>query len=71
MDPEVSTPTILVNSNAPVSCCSERVVIQQDKFIYLGYSFNEILEKHETNPTNYNETMSSEDVIVWLEIMEV
>ena len=64
MDPEVSTPTILVNSNAPVSCCSKRVVMQQDKFIYLGDSFNAIIEEHEADPTNYDEAMSSEDVIV-------
>ena len=45
--------------------------MQQDKFIYLGDSFNAILEEHEADPTNYDEAMSSEDVIVWLGIMEV
>ena len=37
-------------------------VVQLDMFMYLGESFEAIMKEHEIYPTNYDETMSSDDV---------
>ncbi|KAL6346198.1 hypothetical protein AAG906_027945 [Vitis piasezkii] len=65
MGPEVSTPTILVSFSTPVPRHCGRVVIQLDRFMYSGESFEAILEEHEIDPIDYNEVISSDDVIVW------
>ena len=39
--------------------------MQLDRFMYLGESFKAILEKHKTDPINYNEAMKNDDVIIW------
>ena len=65
MGPEVSTPAILVSSSTSLPCRSGRVVIQPDKFMYLGESFEAIPKEHEIDPTNYDEEISSDDVILW------
>ena len=44
---------------------SRRVVLQPDKFIYFGKSFEAILEEHDIDPTDYNEAMNYNDVIIW------
>ena len=44
--------------------------MQPDRFMYLGESFKAILEEHETDPTHYNESMSSDDYIIWQGTME-
>ena len=70
MGPKAPMPTILVSSNIPVPCSSGRVFMQPDRFMYLGKSFKAILEEHETDPTHYNESMSSDDYIIWQGTME-
>lgn len=42
-----------------------RIVIQLNRFIYLGEPFEVILEEQETNPMNYDEIMNSDDAILW------
>ena len=71
LGPEVFTPIILINFSAPMPHCSGRIVIQLDKFMYLGESFKSILEKHEFDPLDYEKVMSSDDVILWKWAMEV
>ena len=39
--------------------------------MYLGESFETIPEEHETNFMDYDETISSDDVILWQGVMEV
>ena len=65
LGPEVSTPIILINFSTPMPHCSGRIVIQLDKFMYLGESFEAILKEHEFDPTDYDKAMSSDDVILW------
>ena len=48
--PEVPTPTIPISYNTLVSHLSMRVVIQLDRFMYLGVSFETILKDHEMIP---------------------
>ena len=48
-----------------------RVVIQLDRFMYLGESFKAILKEHEIDPTYYDEAMSSVDAFIWQGVMEV
>ena len=38
--------------------------------MYLGKSFQTILEKHETNPIDYDEAIRSYDIILWQRTME-
>ncbi|KAL6311861.1 hypothetical protein AAG906_021596 [Vitis piasezkii] len=65
MGPEVPTPTILVSSSTPMPRCNGRIVMQLDRFMYLGESFKAILEKHKTDPINCNEAMCNDGVILW------
>ena len=60
---KVPTPIILVSSSILVPCHSRRVVIQPDRFMYLGESFETIPKKHETDPINYDKVISNYDVI--------
>ena len=39
--------------------------MQTNRFMYLGESFKGILEEHKTDATNYDETMSSGNIILW------
>ena len=39
--------------------------------MYLGESFETIPEEHEINFMDYDETISSDDVILWQGVMEV
>lgn len=47
------------------------IVIQSNRFLYLGKPFEAIPKDHETDLTNYDETMSSDDVILWQGAMDV
>ena len=47
------------------------VVLKLDEFMYLGKSFEAIPKEHETNPMDYDEAMSSDDVILWQGVTEV
>ena len=38
--------------------------------MYLGESFEAILEEHEIDPTNYEKVISDVDVHLWQKIME-
>ena len=38
--------------------------MQTNRFMYLGESFNGTLEEHKTNATNYDEAMSSNNIIL-------
>ena len=67
---KVSTPTILVSSNTPMPRPSGRVVIQPYRFMYLGESFEEIIEEHEIYPTDYDEAIINDDTILWHGVME-
>ena len=49
---------------------SERVVIQPDQFMYLGESFEKILEGHEINPMDYDEAISDVDADLWQRTVE-
>ena len=55
-----SSTTILVSST-PMPRRSGRVVVQPDQFMYLGESFEAILEEHEINLTDYDEAMCNVD----------
>ncbi|WKA01628.1 hypothetical protein VitviT2T_019899 [Vitis vinifera] len=70
MGPEIPTPTILVSSSTSMPRRNGRIVMQLDRFMYLGESFKAILEKHKTDPINYNEAMNNDDVIIWQGAME-
>ena len=70
MGPKVLTPTILVSSSTLVPRRSGKVVIQSNKFMYLGESFEVILEEHETDLTYYNETMSNDEALLWQRFIE-
>ena len=50
MGPEVSTPTIPINSSTLVPRHSGRVVIKPNRFMYLGEFFEAIQEDHEIDP---------------------
>ena len=39
--------------------------------MYMGKPFEAIPKDHETDLTNYDETMSSDDVILWQGVMDV
>ena len=54
-------PTIFVSSTL-MPRRSGRIVIQPDRFMYLGESFKSFPEEHEIDPINYDETMSNVDV---------
>ena len=71
MRQQVPTPTILVNSSTFMAHCSGRIVIQPDKFMYLREFIKAIPKEHETDPIDYNNAMSSNDVILWQRAMEV
>ena len=58
MDP---VPTIFVSSTS-MPRHSGRVVIQPDRFMYLGEFFESIPKEHEIDLINYDETMSNVDV---------
>ena len=64
MGPEIPTPTILVSSSTLVPCHNGRVFIWPYRFMYLGKSFEAIPEEHETDAIDYNEVMSSDDVVL-------
>ena len=68
---EVLTPIILVSSNTSVPYRSGMVVIQPNRFMFLEKSFEAIQRNvHETDPTDYDKTMSSDDVILWQRAIE-
>ena len=62
---KVSTPTILVTCSSSMPRHSGRVIVQLNQFMYFGDSFKVIPKEHKINPTNNNEEMSSDDVILW------
>ena len=62
-------PTIFIYSRQ-VSRHSGRVVIELDRFIYLGESFEAIIEEHEIDPINYNKVMSDVDTHLRQKAME-
>ena len=62
-------PTIFVSSTS-MPRHSGRVVIQPDRFMYLGEFFESIPQEHEIDPTNYNEVMSDVDAHFWQKTME-
>ena len=70
MGPKVSTPTIPINSSTLVPRHSGRVVIQPNRFMYLGESFEAIQKEHEIDLIDCDEVMSSNDVILWQQAME-
>ena len=51
---KVPTSTILVSSSTPMPRFSGRVVIQLDRFMYLGESFKVIPEECEIDPMDYD-----------------
>ena len=57
MDP---IPTIPISSTLML-CLSRRVVKQPDQFMYLGKSFEVIIEEHEIDTIDYDEAMSDVD----------
>ena len=61
---KVPTPTIPVNSSTLVPRHSGRVVIQLDRFMHLRESFEAISEEHKTDPIDYDEEISNDDVIL-------
>ena len=65
MGPEVSSPTVPLSSSTLMPRCSGRVVIQPTRIMYLGESFEAIPEEHDIDPIDYDEAMSSVDVILW------
>ena len=57
--------SIIPISHTPMPCHSGRVVKQPDQFMYLGESFETILEEHEIDPIDYDETISDVDAHLW------
>ena len=55
MDQKVSTLIIPNNSSTRELCCSGRIIIQLNRFMYLKEFFDAIPNKHETNPIDYDE----------------
>ena len=51
-------------------CRSGSVVKQLNRFMYLGESFEAILEEHEIDPIYYDEAMSDVDAHFWKKAME-
>ena len=43
---------------------SWRVIIQLDRFMYLGESFKDILQEHENDLIDYDKAMNNDDVIL-------
>ena len=60
MDP---IPTILVSSTS-MPRCSRRVVIQPNRFMNFGESFEAIIEECEIYSIDYDETMSILDIAI-------
>ena len=54
MCPKVPTPTILVSSSTQEPRYNGRVVVQPNRFMYLGKSFDAFLKEFETSPIDYN-----------------
>ena len=71
MSLEIPTPTTPVNYNTLMTHHSGRFFIQPKRFMYLGESFEAIPKEHETNLTDYDETMCNDDDILWQGVMEV
>ncbi|KAL6347783.1 hypothetical protein AAG906_026312 [Vitis piasezkii] len=69
------TPTLayrtMINYNTLMTHHSGRFLIQPKRFMYLGESFEAIPKEHETDLTDYDETMCNDDDILWQGIMEV
>ena len=59
---EVTTPTIIVLVHQCLIVVGE-LLYNQIGFMYLGESFEVILEEHEINPIDYDEVMSNDDAI--------
>ena len=49
----IPIPTIFVTFNTWELCHSERVVVQPNKFMYLGESFKVSIEEHKTDLIDY------------------
>ena len=60
MDP---IPTILVSSTL-MPHCSRRAVIQPNRFMNFGESFEAIIKEHEIHSIGYDETMSDVDIAI-------
>ena len=57
-------PTILVSST-PMPRRSGKVVIQPNWFMYLGESFDAIIEEHEIDSIDYDEAMRDMVTHLW------
>ena len=66
MDPVPTIPS----SSTPIPRRSGRVVKQPSRFMYLGESFEAILEEHEIDPIDYDEAMNDLDAHLWQKAME-
>ena len=48
-------------SSAPVPRCSERMVREPDRFMFLGEAFEAVSENLESDPTSYEEAIADSD----------
>ena len=71
MDLEVQSLILLDTSITQEPCHSGKVVIQSNKFMYLGQSFEAIQEEHEIDLIDYDEMTSHVDAHLWQGTMEV